>query len=817
MLSSNSPFSRDAERSGAERAAPLCHNVRHAQFPSRSLLLAVIGVLVAWWTLSPAAQPTGPAFFRSAQSGPWSDQKTWEGGKIPTAGARVQIRPGHTVIYDVAAGPAIRFIHVAGILTFARDKSTTLETGLIAIQPGDDPASEDGFDCDAHAPEVAFGEMRPALEVGTPNEPLDAKFTATIRLRYFEGQNKQSCPAIVCCGGRMDFHGAPLNRTWLKLGANAKKGDTVVVLSDTVTGWKAGDSVLITATRGLDTTGGTRRPGANNRLQVYTEVRTIKQLDGLRVTLDKPLEADHCGSGDYRGALANLSRNVVVESAQPDGLRGHTMYHRGSAGAISYAEFRHLGKEDVLGRYSIHYHLCGSTMRGSYVIGASIWDSHNRWVTIHGTNYLVVRDCVGYQSVGHGFFLENGKEVYNVLDRNLAVQAFRAKPLPQQALPFDANDGAGFWWANSYNTFTGNSTCENDRYGYRFEATPGSNFKPLLPILAPEGILRNFDIRTLPFVRFVDNEAACDGKYGFNLGEGVQRVGPDRRHMFVIRNTKIWDVHYAFRPQSPSVYVDNMRIWRCTYGVYHPNYDDHFYKDLYIGETSEEPFNRGHDDDSIQYGLLVVDGLTFEKIPGGDISMIQISDTNATGQAVSHFRNVKVIHRADGGHRALVDLGGGARPEPKSAAGVPIFLHDWYGPNKTAKVVSIKARELTADGLAYKQDPPLTGDASRVAVVEMPFPKMPDLVDDQPPATVMTHVQLLGNKLLVRGTTSDNGTVVRVLVNNREAKPVRQNFAEWEIVLTEVPPGNFRVAAHGEDAAGNIERMPHEVVFPIGK
>ena len=154
------------------------------------------------------------------------------------------------------------------------------------------------------------------------------------------------------------------------------------------------------------------------------------------------------GTGDYRGEIANLSRNVVVESADPAGVRGHTMYHRGSAGSISYAEFRHLGKEGVLGRYSLHYHLCGDTMRGSSVVGASIWDSANRWLTIHGTNYLVVRDCVGYQSVGHGFFMEDGTEVYNVLDRNLAVQAFRGKQLPKQMLPFDQNEGAGFWWAN---------------------------------------------------------------------------------------------------------------------------------------------------------------------------------------------------------------------------------------------------------------------------------------------------------------------------------------------------------------------------------
>ena len=109
-------------------------------------------------------------------------------------------------------------------------------------------------------------------------------------------------------------------------------------------------------------------------------------------------------------------------------------------------------------------------MRGSSVVGASIWDSGNRWITIHGTNYLVVRDSVGYRAVGHGFYLEDGSETYNVLDRNLAVQAFAGKPLPDQFLPFDHNDGAGFWWANSLNSFTRNVAVECDRYGFRYES-----------------------------------------------------------------------------------------------------------------------------------------------------------------------------------------------------------------------------------------------------------------------------------------------------------------------------------------------------------
>src|SRR5262249_61955998 len=125
--------------------------------------------------------------------------------------------------------------------------------------------------------------------------------------------------------------------------------------------------------------------------RVYTEEATVKAIDGAMVTLDKGLAFDHSGTGDYRGEVANLSRNVVVESAD-SAARGHTMYHRNSAGAISFAEFRHLGKEGVLGKYAIHFHLVGNTMRGSSVIGASDWDRGNRWGTIHGTEYLVSRD-----------------------------------------------------------------------------------------------------------------------------------------------------------------------------------------------------------------------------------------------------------------------------------------------------------------------------------------------------------------------------------------------------------------------------------------
>jgi hypothetical protein len=756
---------------------------------TRSILLASL--------LLVAARPAADVI-RSAKSGPWSEAATWEGGAVPGAGSKVLVRPGHAVLYDVVSEQAIRAVFVGGALRFATDRDTRLDVGLIKIQAGEE-CVEDGFACDVHLAAPDPKEVRPSLEVGTVEQPVDAGHSARIRLVYFDGTDKETLPAIISCGGRMEFHGAPMSRTWLKLGATAKAGDADVTLTEPVTGWKAGDRVIVTATRRDESESGTRRPGKRNR-KVFTEERTIKAVDGVRVTIDAPLEFDHLGAGETRGEIANLSRNVVVESADPDKIRGHTMYHRHSAGSISYAEFRHLGKENVLGKYSLHFHLLGSTMRGASVIGASIWDSGNRWITIHGTNYLVVRDCVGYQSVGHGFFLEDGTEAYNVLDRNLAVQSYKGKKLPKQVLPFDQNEGSGFWWANNLNSFTRNVACESDKYGYRFEASRTSQMKLTMPVLQPDGERRDVDIRTLPFVRFEDNEEHSDGLYGFNLGEGVDRVGPDVKHPLVIRNMKLWDVHYAFRPEIPSVLVENMQIIRAVYGVYHPDFNNHVYRRLYIGDTNAEPFNRGHDDENIQYGPFTVDGLIMERCNG---TLIQVSQHSPGAKASAHFRGVEF---RDNKRYVPAYVDTTANGQPKNGPPddlIPYYFHDWYGPGRTAKLLTAQMVEQANDGLTYKEGPaPFVGKSMRSAETrDVEFPELLTPVDDLPPATVITSV----SKGLVRGTTMDNGVVKRVLVNGREARATAPNFAEWEISLE----GTGKIEAWAEDAAGNVETNKH--------
>lgn len=655
--------------------------------------------LLAGFCLAGGARGQEAALIRSARDGAWSSPATWEGGRVPGAGARVQIRPGHRVRYDVSSEQVVRSIHVAGTLSFAPDRDTRLEVGLIKIQAGED-ASENGFDCDAHLPAASPGP-RPALEVGTADRPVEGGKRALIRLHAQPGLDPKSCPAIVDCGGRMEFHGAPMSRTWLKLAETAPAGAAELRLQERVTGWRTGDRVLITTTQRQRKAKGTFKKSVSDLTQ--TEEREVRSLDGDRLVLDRPLQYAHLGEGTHRAEVANLSRNVVVESADPRGIRGHTMYHRGSTGSISYAEFRHLGKEGVLGRYSLHFHQVADTMRGASVIGASIWDSANRWITVHGTQYLVVRDCVGYRSTGHGFFLEDGTEVYNILDRNLAVQALGGQPLPDQVLPFDRNDGAGFWWGNSLNSFTRNVAAECDEYGYRFDAQKTKGFDPVLAVRQPDGSTREVDIRTLPFLRFEGNEAHSMRRHAFNLGggigaegfgnsPGVNGVGPDPRHPFLLKDFRVWDTAWGLHAVSPSFMADGLHFDNVEYALWRSVFNRHAYR-----------------------------GVRYERIEG---------------------------------HR------------------------EYYGRG-------IMPRESE-------------------------WPGSLNPVDDLPPVTVITRLQRLdSSRVRVLGTTADNGEVVRVRVNGAEARALAPNFLEWEATF-DLPAG-AAVTAGGEDAAGNVEKVPHRL------
>src|SRR5205823_4129662 len=143
--------------------------------------LSALAALIAFCSPA-AAEPV----VTSAASGPWSADSTWAGGKPPAAGDRVLVKAGHRVVYDVASDAVIRGVTISGVLSFAPDRDTRLNVGLIVIQPGNG-YTEEGFDCEAHVAEPDPHAPRPALEVGTPDRPIGDGKSAVIRLHFVPG------------------------------------------------------------------------------------------------------------------------------------------------------------------------------------------------------------------------------------------------------------------------------------------------------------------------------------------------------------------------------------------------------------------------------------------------------------------------------------------------------------------------------------------------------------------------------------------------------------------------------------------------------
>jgi hypothetical protein len=262
---------------------------------------------------------------------------------------------------------------------------------------------------------------------------------------------------------------------------------------------------------------------------------------------------------------------------------------------------------------------------------------------------------------------------------------------------------------------------------------------------------------------------------------------------------------------APSVLVEGLQITRGAYGVYHPNYDRHVYRDVKFTQVSL-PFAPGYNGASIQNGGLTVDGLTLDSSFGA--VAIFLSENNPSGKGEAHFRNVRVTRekRPNWTMTGVFDYRDTYPEFTQTWTGVPAYFHDYFGPGKTAKVLGVKSKEVADAADSFREETGLTSKLTRVTEVkDVAFPKLLDPVDDLPPSSVIMHVRKSGRTLVVRGTTADNGTVTRVLVNGQAARALAPNFAEWEAVLE---PAAREVRAQATDAAGNVEPRPHVVAVP---
>ena len=302
--------------------------------------------------------------------------------------------------------------------------------------------------------------------------------------------------------------------------------------------------------------------------------------------------------------------------------------------------------------------------------------------------------------------------------------------------------------------------------------------------------------------------------YGFKFGTDrtSRLIRGDRQHPFIVRNLKVWETHYNLQPSVAYFLLDGLKLSGGTYSIYRPEYDHHVYRNLTFHRIGLHGLGRagsadggGYDAVSVQHGPFTCENITFEDCKCQQ-PLFAFNAAGAKAGQVGHFRNITVTNSKakEGTVNDYVSL------KIKLDHGVSYFFHDYPAKGNTTKVVSTRFPEMMKDA-EYRSIDEFTGKSVRAAEVPgVKFPELLDPIDDLPPATVITHVSRTPGKLLVRGVTSDNGAVKRVLVNGAEARPVRPNFAEWEVVLDHSGTGALKLTAHAEDAAGNVEKMVHE-------
>ncbi len=410
----------------------------------------------------------------------WSDPATWN-GHIPAAGADVVIPYGKRVLLDVSP-PPLHCLDINGSLRFA-DKDLGLRVGCI--------------------------NARGLFAIGSESRPFTHRATLTLTGEKGSRNIQGSGPKMLSVlSGRLELHGAAHGPNWTRLSATAYAGTSKLTLERAV-GWRAGDALVVAST---------------DYDPAQAEERRITAIRGNVITLDNPLRWTHWGQiaqgVDERAEVGCLSHNIVIEGdadSDVQGLGGHIMVMKPSTAHIADVELTRMGQKGQLGRYPLHFHLAGD-VKGAYVRDCSIHKCYNRFLTLHGTQNARIEGCVGYDTIGHGYFLEDGVETHNALIGNLGLMTRRARP-GENILPSDL-EPAVFWLTNPDNIVRGNAAAGSERYGFWMSL-------PLHPTGPSRTAQTDANVwpRRTPLGVFADNVTHSNEHSGLNVDNGPNPAG----------------------------------------------------------------------------------------------------------------------------------------------------------------------------------------------------------------------------------------------------------------------------------------------------
>lgn len=460
----------------------------------------------------------GAVTITAIADGPWESAATWDLGRVPEAG-------------DVVRIPTKLTISPAGSRKLTCNLLAVNTTGILECDfSGVGAESSNGF-------ELVFADT----EIDTDLDP------------YQWGQGLIVLGAATIKG--------VAKTPWVKLATEALAGATTLVFASAVTGWKVGDRVVLPDTRQLPQTATLDNPNHANHLnQGQFDERTVASVagDGLSVTLDAALTYDHKGARDRLGAIdvspavANLTRNVLIRSANPAGTRGHVLSHGRAAVDVRHCEIRDTGRTlttpfdnttesggtvthvgtNQKGRYGgWHFHhtigpagLAADVPQFRFE-GNSCWCQSTlgvtppRWaITVHGSHYGLVKGNVVYNWTGSGVVVENGSETGNVIEGNCVIRVpFYGDGELTRWSDDVAHGGQAYWFGGCANRVIGN-VSQSSWKGYSvvctISTTPDAAKAPAYKGADPHNggaeLLAGYAVNRTPLLEWSGNE--CGGR-----------------------------------------------------------------------------------------------------------------------------------------------------------------------------------------------------------------------------------------------------------------------------------------------------------------
>ena len=328
------------------------------------------------------------------------DAATW-GGTTPSASADLTLAAGTHALLDCVAEARTLTIEAGACVTASRTQSSQLTMhGNLVVEGVLDLGRPDDRVPEGVTAEIVFTGMDDADYQGQPSTIFGTERGPSV-----------DEPAVVLDSdvglwimgdGVLTAAGAE-KKAWSFLLEGAGPADATIEVEN-ASGWRVGDRVALTPTA--------MRSEPDHHSQF--DEATITAIEGNVITLGGALAFAHDGCTDCmrRGEAANLTRNVVVRSAD-DEAHAHVLIADNGVLQLDSVELRWLGPEwpgpDRCGgperRHSVHFHQQHDAADRSFLRHVSIWGGESSFVSVEKSNGVEIWDVAGYDGLGRGFAL----------------------------------------------------------------------------------------------------------------------------------------------------------------------------------------------------------------------------------------------------------------------------------------------------------------------------------------------------------------------------------------------------------------------------